>query len=252
MVSSRSIDEKNNNNGRIILAIDASSDITSVSISNGLKIIVSKDENSMGACMKKLLCIIDEALDSAKLLLEEIDIFALTVGPGRFTGIRNSLSTVKALSMSMNKPVVCVPTLHAIAYKAGTSSFTCSLIPANKDDVFVQQFSVDSELNVKALYEVKVMNIHKLLESVRTIEKIRWAGKGAIVHSRVIAEYANGVFRNRTQSDHQISVRNHIFGGWYLDEQKGNLSDSVISLANKMSDANQTCKANDVRACYGL
>ncbi|MGE5258948.1 MAG: tRNA (adenosine(37)-N6)-threonylcarbamoyltransferase complex dimerization subunit type 1 TsaB, partial [Hyphomicrobiales bacterium] len=64
----------------------------------------------------RLMSMIRDVLTLAELELKEIDGFAVTVGPGSFTGLRIGISTVKGLALATAKPCAGVSTLEALAY----------------------------------------------------------------------------------------------------------------------------------------
>jgi len=59
---------------------------------------------------------VDKMLDSTGIKFNQIDGFAVALGPGSFTSLRVGLSTVKAFAMSTNKPVVGIPSLDIVAH----------------------------------------------------------------------------------------------------------------------------------------
>jgi tRNA threonylcarbamoyl adenosine modification protein YeaZ len=238
-------------NVEIILAIDATSENTSVSLSNGQRILISKREDISEYGGKMLLGLINEVIEVSEIQVENIDIFAVVAGPGRFTGLRNSLATVKAFSISLNKPVVCVPTLYVIAHSAGTSSLTCSLIPAKREEVFVQRFCVNNDGEVEVLCEIEVVKLYRLLEDVRAIQTIKWAGKGAVIYSNEIIEFAKKIGRECKTSSKDTNNEVNFFYGWCIDSQNGILSESVVSVANQLLKMNKKFEASDVKAVYG-
>ena len=52
---------------------------------------------------------IDEVCKFSKIDLSEIDVFACSIGPGSFTGLRIGLATIKGFALSLNKKVVGIP-----------------------------------------------------------------------------------------------------------------------------------------------
>lgn len=64
---------------------------------------------------ERLMEAVDYCVREAGLDPSGLDLLACAGGPGSFTGLRIGLSTVKGLSMGLNKPFVCIPTLDAIA-----------------------------------------------------------------------------------------------------------------------------------------
>src|SRR5215213_7348824 len=72
-----------------------------------------------------VLADIDRALSEASVRVADGELFAAASGPGSFTGLRAGLATVKALAATLGKPVVGVPTLHALARAARPSLKLC-------------------------------------------------------------------------------------------------------------------------------
>lgn len=66
---------------------------------------------------EKLPAVIEEVLDEAKIKKQELDILALDVGPGRFTGVRVGISVMKTIAFAMQKPVSPMNSLHITAEK---------------------------------------------------------------------------------------------------------------------------------------
>ena len=92
---------------------------------------------------------IERVLRKGNAKLFDVDLFAVTVGPGTFTGLRIGLATVKAFAVCVQKPCAAVSTLAAIAHAAGTSETTVSILPAGRGEVYAQAFSVRGQI-VKA------------------------------------------------------------------------------------------------------
>ncbi len=69
----------------------------------------------------KLLATIDNALESLQLSLQDIDLIAVGLGPGSFTGLRIGISTARALAWSRNIPLIGIPSLDLLA--AGHPSY---------------------------------------------------------------------------------------------------------------------------------
>ena len=100
-----------------LLAIEASTDVCSVAISNGVSLF-SEDEQTPKAHTKVLLALVDRLLQKSALSLSMIDAFAVGCGPGSFTGIRIACSAIQALAYAANKPVVPISTLRILAQGA--------------------------------------------------------------------------------------------------------------------------------------
>ena len=66
-----------------------------------------------------LLGLLDDLLGDTRVSLEEIDGFAVSIGPGSFTSLRVGLATVKGLAFGSDAPVAPISTLAALAWQAG-------------------------------------------------------------------------------------------------------------------------------------
>jgi len=63
-----------------------------------------------------LLPAVEAALAEAGCSLEDVEAFAVSIGPGSFTGLRIGLATVKAFALGGDRPAAAVPTLAALAW----------------------------------------------------------------------------------------------------------------------------------------
>ncbi len=93
-----------------------------------------------------LLYYIDWLLSSLSLSYDDINLVAVSVGPGSFTGLRIGLSTAKAFAMPRGLPLIGIPTLDALAAQAhvGTGEQIVSLIRARRREAYGASYSVDN------------------------------------------------------------------------------------------------------------
>jgi tRNA threonylcarbamoyladenosine biosynthesis protein TsaB len=93
-----------------------------------------------------LLPLIHTVLKRTGLSLPEISGFAVSIGPGSFTGLRIGLSTVKGLAYGWNIPVVGVPTLFAVAARVTDwEGLVCPFLDAKKREVYAALFQKRGE-----------------------------------------------------------------------------------------------------------
>ncbi len=86
---------------------------------------------------RHLMRLIDMALDMSGMAAGDIDVFAVTWGPGSFTGLRIGISTVKGLAAAAQKPVVGVSSLAALAFPVtAAGELVCALLDAGKGEVY--------------------------------------------------------------------------------------------------------------------
>jgi tRNA threonylcarbamoyladenosine biosynthesis protein TsaB len=86
---------------------------------------------------ERLLPAIDRVLALADRTLDAVEAFAVSVGPGSFTGLRTGLATVKAFALDERCPVVGVPTLAALAAGAvGADGPVAALLDARRGELY--------------------------------------------------------------------------------------------------------------------
>ena len=90
-----------------------------------------------------LLQMTENMLKNADIPLQSIDRFALSAGPGSFTGLRIGAAAVKGMALGAGKPCVSVPTLQALAWGAAAASpadVVCAAMDARCGQVYAALF----------------------------------------------------------------------------------------------------------------
>jgi tRNA threonylcarbamoyladenosine biosynthesis protein TsaB len=134
---------------KLILGIETATKICSVAISKGDETIVVKEEGGEYSHAEKLNGFIEYCLSEAGITLADIDAIAVSKGPGSYTGLRIGVSTAKGLCYSLNKPLIAVETLQAMALKM--SSFDnsaenyCPMIDARRMEVYTAIYNKDNQ-----------------------------------------------------------------------------------------------------------
>ena len=106
----------------IILAVSTSAKYPSAALcsdsdSSRRTIIVQTDESGKPHSVS-LMPLIDSMLEKAGLQLSDVDLFAVDVGPGSFTGVRIGVTTVNAFAYAEKKPIAAVSSLAALRHAA--------------------------------------------------------------------------------------------------------------------------------------
>ena len=98
-----------------ILALDTSAKTASVALTDGRRLISQYTQNAGLTHSETMLPMVEALLRDAKTDVGDIDMFACTVGPGSFTGVRIGVSVIKGLAFGKGKICVGVSTLEALA-----------------------------------------------------------------------------------------------------------------------------------------
>ena len=93
-----------------------------------------------------LLPMADSLLENCGLKLADIDGFAVTVGPGSFTGLRIGLATVKAWCDALDKPAIAVGSTEAMARAIDRPGLVCPVFDARRSEVYAALFRDGSRL----------------------------------------------------------------------------------------------------------
>lgn len=126
-----------------ILAVDTSTMASGVAILDANHVLCDLRVVVRSSHAPRLLALIHQALSLAALPLESIDLLAVSQGPGSFTGLRIGIATLSGLGYALQRPVIGVDTLEAVAMKVPYARFpVCPLLDARKDEVFGACFRI--------------------------------------------------------------------------------------------------------------
>ncbi len=129
----------------IILHIETSTDICSVALSDGVRLLsINEVENSLRHSeiiteqIKRVF--VDAGIEVAKL-----SAVSLSEGPGSYTSLRVGLSAAKAMCFAYDVPLISVNTLASLAFSSEyiNKTFVCSMIDARRNEVYASLFDVE-------------------------------------------------------------------------------------------------------------
>src|ERR1051325_9055157 len=121
----------------ITLAAATSLPLLSVAILRDDDLIAATALEGKGSRNEKLLPAIDWLLGEAGIDRRDVDLFAVTRGPGSFTGVRIGLATMQGLALALGKPVCAMSTHEAIAPSHGRVSIVDD---AGRGEFYVSAF----------------------------------------------------------------------------------------------------------------
>ncbi len=139
---------------------------------------------------ERLMPSVEWLLNASRVSIRDIDAFAVSIGPGSFTGLRIGLSTVKGFCYATGKPVVPVPTLDAFARTLPFCPFCiCPMLDARRNEVYACLYKWEGGVMKKILPETAV-NPGDLLKEIK--EKTVFLGEGARIYEKLIKESLRG------------------------------------------------------------
>lgn len=172
-----------------ILAVDTSTNVASCAIMDDNKLLGEAIVNDNVTHSQKLLPLISDILNRCKLKSNDIDLFAVSNGPGSFTGLRIGVVTINSLAQAVDKPVVGVSSLEAIAQNESQSEkLIVPIIDARRDRVFTAIYtSIEGKLNVDM--EPDVLELEILLNILEKRDRdILFIGEGVDTYREKIEQ----------------------------------------------------------------
>lgn len=128
-----------------ILAIETTGAFASVALMKDDKIIGHVSGNDRFSHLQNLMPQVETVIKENKLSIGDIDLIAVSNGPGSFTGIRIGVSTARALSQILDIPCVAVPSLEALAMRGAKAHaageqecplLICPMLDARRSQVY--------------------------------------------------------------------------------------------------------------------
>ena len=128
-----------------ILALDSTAVVGSVALCKDSRMVAHYTLNTGNTHSQTLLPMIESALKCAEWEIDDLDLFAVSNGPGSFTGVRIGVATVKGLAFGKNIPCAGVSTLEALAYNLRYyNGSICPVMNARRAQVYNALFSCEN------------------------------------------------------------------------------------------------------------
>jgi tRNA threonylcarbamoyladenosine biosynthesis protein TsaB len=174
----------------LTLAFDTSSRTASVAILKEHSVIYDEIIDSGLHHSEVLLPAIDNALHEVNIRISGIDLFACTLGPGSFTGLRIGIATLKGFMLATGKPAAGISSLAALAINAGRSSgIICPVMDAGRGQVYTASYIYDKDGILRQLDDEKVMLPGEIVQDKE--REIIYIGEGAIKYADIIVKGEN-------------------------------------------------------------
>lgn len=166
-----------------VLAIDTSTALASVALTEGDKVLAECSVSNIKTHSKVLMSMISKLFDWASLKPEDIDVIGISIGPGSFTGVRIGLATAKGMAISLKKPVVGVPTLDGLAQNTPFfDGIVCPILDAREHQVNNALYRFEGGC-LKRLTEYRAIAVDELINELKNYsERIVISGDGVFLY----------------------------------------------------------------------
>ena len=180
-----------------ILSVDSSSVTASVAITENGNVLAENFINNGLTHSQTLMPMVEKTIKESGVSVKDIDLFAITHGPGSFTGVRIGIALVKGMADALGKKCLAVSTLESLAEPLKNEDIiACAVMDARCNQVYTAIFE-----NCKRLCEDKAVLIDELGEELKQYDKrIVFIGDGSVL----CYEKLCGIIQNCDIADEEI------------------------------------------------
>ncbi len=169
-----------------VLALETATMAGSIALVDDEDLIAEVKLNINVAHAERLMPSIDYLLNASHLSIKDIDAFAISIGPGSFTGLRIGLSTAKGFSYASKRPLVPVLTLDAFARTLPfCSHLICPMLDARKNEVYTGIYKWEGSQCKKIMPETAISPAD-LLKEIK--DAAVFMGDGAKIYKKLIVD----------------------------------------------------------------
>jgi tRNA threonylcarbamoyladenosine biosynthesis protein TsaB len=181
----------------LILNIETSTTVCSVALAEDENLLALKEEDKGYTHAEKITLFIQDVFAQAGKKISDLDAVAVSNGPGSYTGLRIGASTAKGLCYALDKPLISVDTLKAMAYPACSSwllskaNLVCPMIDARRMEVYCAVY--DKSLNEVLPVSARVITSSSFEDLLKN-HLIFFFGDGAAKCKPLLAHQSNASF----------------------------------------------------------
>ena len=153
----------------LTLAIDTATKVCAVGLCRDGQILAEYRINMGMTHSEGLMPQLEQLLTRTKITKNEIDLLAVSMGPGSFTGLRIGLASAEAMAYSWHKPICGVNTLKALAYNLPIDGYVLSPVLDAQKGNFYQAVYEWQQGKLIEHQAIKVVNQEQLLENIAVL-----------------------------------------------------------------------------------
>ena len=125
----------------ITLAIDSTAKAASAALLSDNTVIAEYTQNTGHTHSETMLPMAEAVMKAAGVTPGAIDLFAISAGPGSFTGVRIGISLIKGLCFGKNKPIAALSSMDTLARNLeGFRGIVCPVMDARRNQVYTAIF----------------------------------------------------------------------------------------------------------------
>lgn len=173
-----------------ILAIESSAVTASVAILTDDVLTAEYTVNYKKTHSQTLLPMIDEICKMTETEPESFDLIAVSQGPGSFTGLRIGAATGKGIALALDKKMVAVPTLKAMAYNVSETDYLiCPVMDARRQHLYTALYRLDKDGKPQEVLAQSLLSYEELIKLLNEKnEPVLFIGDGVVPAKQAFEE----------------------------------------------------------------
>ena len=173
----------------ILLALDTSGPVCGTAVMKDGELVYESAVNNHFTHSRNLMPMVEEACVRSGIRIGEVDLFAATVGPGSFTGVRLGVEAAKAMAHAGGRRIVPVNALEALARGfEGNGVYVCPILDARAGQVYTALF--EGPLMERRMPDTPIA-MTEYLEKLSAMEgSFLFTGDGTGSYERMILDWA--------------------------------------------------------------
>ena len=180
----------------LILGIETATKTCSIALTKGAQLLAVEEIGGAFSHAENTTVFIEKVMQKSGKTLSEIDAIAVSKGPGSYTGLRIGVSTAKGLCFALDKPLIAVDTLQAMALRMAKQTtdenlLFCPMIDARRMEVYTAIYNFNNEL-IEPI-SAKIIDENSF-SKILANQKIIFFGDGAEKCQTLFAENKNAFF----------------------------------------------------------
>ncbi len=195
----------------MLLAIDTSSALATAALYHDGALVCEREADPGKKHAETVMPMIDGLMESCGAHISQIDLFAVDVGPGSFTGVRIGVSLVNALAFATGKRVIPIDSLTALAESTGEREKpVCAMIDARNKNAYAALYQAEKTLIAPCAVEIEAFLARVPAGALfagdahageKTYPRAVWVGKAALARLDTAREEAEPVYLRASQAE---------------------------------------------------
>ena len=168
-----------------VLGIDTSTKTTAIGLIEDGEVLCDYNLTGRVAHSESVTDMIHEIFKKFEFSLNDIDLIAVGIGPGSFTGLRIGITIAKVMAFALDKEVIGVSSL--VANSMSDDGLVSTIVDARRGNVYASIIKNEDEPEV--LFEDEILSFEKFKDELKKYHDITIAGLDG---DKFIAEISNG------------------------------------------------------------